>query len=154
MGKTKASKGKKPKRPKPKNGKEDPVLTAAATLGVEILTLDEAALLLRVSAEALKADAEKEKVPARLIGGEWRFIKHALYNWLMYPEIPGVSASDLKPVPSERILKSMPTARRKLADLPIPNITTDEQEAFRATLEASRDEVDRVTKSGKYAEGV
>lgn len=152
MGKTKPPKGKKPKRPKPKNGKAGPILTAAAELGVEILTLDEAASLLRVSADALKADAEKEKVPARLIGGEWRFMKHSLVNWLMYPEIPRVSMSDLKPVSSERILKSMPTARRKLTDMPFPEIPPEEYEAFRAALDASRDEVDRMTKSGKYAE--
>lgn len=140
MGKTKVAKGKKPKRPKSGEKQSDPILTAAAELGVEILTLDEAASLLRVSADALKADAEKEIVPARLIGGEWRFMKHALYNWLMYPQVPRVSISDLKPLPPERVLKSMPTARRKLVDLPYSDETPEEQEAYRKRMQDIRDE--------------
>ena len=155
MGKanTKNVEGKKPKRPKQGKGKADPILAAAARLGVEILTLDEAAALLRVSVEALKVDAENEKVPARLIGGEWRFVKQTLFDWLSNPQARRFKMSELQEVPPGRVMKSLPTgAGRKLADLPLPDIAPEEYEAFRATLAASRDEVDRITKSGKYAE--
>lgn len=130
MGKTKPPKGRGPKRPKGKNGQTRAVLPET---GFDILTLEEAAALLRVSAEALKADAERGDVPARRIGGEWRFARPTLWNWLASPPAP-------------------PSPRRKLVDLPVPDITPEEQEAFRAVLAASRDEVDRITKSGKYAE--
>ena len=50
----------------------------------EILTLPEAAAYLRVSEDALKAMANEDAVPAQKIGGEWRFLKQALNEWLRY----------------------------------------------------------------------
>jgi hypothetical protein len=130
MGKTKPPKGKGAKRPKGKNGRPQAVDPEP---GFDILTLEEAAALLRVSAEALRVDVERGSVPARLIGGEWRFARPTLWSW--------VTSTPVSPPP-----------RQKLVDLPVPDITPEEQEAFRAVLAANRDEVDRVTKSGKYAE--
>ncbi len=46
------------------------------------MTLAEAAEYLRVPAETLKALAEKDSIPARKIGSEWRFFKSALQEWL------------------------------------------------------------------------
>jgi excisionase family DNA binding protein len=54
--------------------------SAGSTDGV--LTLDEAAELLRVSLDALRARAEAGDVPGRLLGGEWRFRRDALLDWL------------------------------------------------------------------------
>lgn len=54
--------------------------TPAATDGV--LTLDEAAELLRVTPAALEAGAEAGDVPARRLGEEWRFRRDALLDWL------------------------------------------------------------------------
>ena len=50
-----------------------------------VLTLAEAAKLLRVSEEGLKLDAIAGRVPCRLIAGEWRFTKAALFEWLSVP---------------------------------------------------------------------
>lgn len=125
MGKSKSQKGKTGKRPKGSNGQVAPAF--------DILTLEEAATLLRVSVEGLKADAERGSVPGRLIGGEWRFARPTLWEWAKSPPVS-------------------PPPRRKLVDLPVPDMTAEEQESFRATLAASRDEIDRLTKSGKYAE--
>jgi hypothetical protein len=36
--------------------------------------------------------------------------------------------------------------------MPLPEIPPEEYEAFRTILDAGRDEVDRMTKSGEYAE--
>ena|SRR5271163_2838050 len=47
-----------------------------------ILTLTEAAVFLRVSDKALAAKATAGEVPARQIGGEWRFLRRALIDWL------------------------------------------------------------------------
>ena len=73
--KTAKSKGKKVKPSKAANG----VATAPT---FDILTLEEAAALLRVSADALRADAEKGTMPVRLIAGEWRFSPQAILTWL------------------------------------------------------------------------
>lgn len=47
-----------------------------------ILTLEEAAALLRVSAAALAEKAAVGDIPAQQIGGEWRFLQRALVEWL------------------------------------------------------------------------
>ncbi|HWV86266.1 MAG TPA: helix-turn-helix domain-containing protein [Capillimicrobium sp.] len=48
----------------------------------DVLTLEEAAELLRVTPEALAARAEAGEVPGRRIGDEWRFRREALLAWL------------------------------------------------------------------------
>ena len=48
----------------------------------DVLTLAEAAAYLRVSDEALLRTVGVGGVPGRLIGGEWRFLKAALQDWL------------------------------------------------------------------------
>jgi excisionase family DNA binding protein len=50
--------------------------------GEEVLTLAEAAAFLRVPEDALLALAAEDAIPARKIGGEWRFLKRALTDWL------------------------------------------------------------------------
>ena len=48
----------------------------------EVLTLEEAALLLRVDANELLKLATKGKLPAKRIGTQWRFHRLALLDWL------------------------------------------------------------------------
>ena len=48
----------------------------------DVLTLAEAATFLRVGADELKSAADAGRVPGRLIGTEWRFVKTALVEWL------------------------------------------------------------------------
>ena len=48
----------------------------------EILTLPEAASYLRVGEDVLRQLASEQKIPARKIGEEWRFLKSALQDWL------------------------------------------------------------------------
>ena len=47
-----------------------------------VLTLAEAAKFLRVSDQVLTDNAMAGAVPARQIGGEWRFLRQALVDWL------------------------------------------------------------------------
>lgn len=54
----------------------------------EVLTLDDAAQLLRVSPAALLERAENGDVPARRIGDEWRFSRAALLAWLGMASAP------------------------------------------------------------------
>jgi excisionase family DNA binding protein len=56
----------------------------------EILTLSEAAAYLRVPEKGLADLATAGNVPAREIGGEWRFSRRALADWLRFPSLqPG-----------------------------------------------------------------
>jgi excisionase family DNA binding protein len=48
----------------------------------EVLTLTEAAKLLRVTPKALTAELERGTVPGRRINGDWRFRRAALLDWL------------------------------------------------------------------------
>jgi excisionase family DNA binding protein len=47
-----------------------------------ILTLDEAAELLRLDGSVLHAAAESGQTPGRRIGDQWRFSRAALLDWL------------------------------------------------------------------------
>jgi excisionase family DNA binding protein len=51
----------------------------------EVLTLAEAAAHLRVPEAELADLADRNGVPARKVGSEWRFLKKALDDWLRYP---------------------------------------------------------------------
>jgi hypothetical protein len=59
-----------------------------------VLTLPEAASVLRVEEPALADLASQGLVPAQKIGGEWRFLKGALVQWLYY----GARYQELVPV--------------------------------------------------------
>ena len=47
-----------------------------------VLTIDEAADLLRVDAGVVQELADTGQVPGRKVGGEWRFAREALLTWL------------------------------------------------------------------------
>lgn len=70
----------------------------------EVLTVDQAALLLRVEPEALLELAKIEQVPGRRVGDSWRFSRAALLGWLAgYRQ--GLAASETK-LPSRIPLSS------------------------------------------------
>lgn len=48
----------------------------------EVLTLEEAAELLRLGPAAARAAAEAGEIPGRRIGGRWRFSRRRLVEWL------------------------------------------------------------------------
>jgi excisionase family DNA binding protein len=48
----------------------------------DVLTLEEAAELLRADAADVAALAERGKIPGRKLGGEWRFARLAILDWL------------------------------------------------------------------------
>jgi excisionase family DNA binding protein len=47
-----------------------------------VLTLEEAAALLKVSPDELRKAAAAGELPGRLLGAEWRFSRAALLGWL------------------------------------------------------------------------
>ena len=51
----------------------------------EVLNLEEAAAYLRVPGATVRRLAEREGLPGRRIGKEWRFLKAALDDWLRRP---------------------------------------------------------------------
>lgn len=48
----------------------------------EVLTLGEAATLLRLEEAVVRREAERGRLPGRLIGEHWRFSREALLAWL------------------------------------------------------------------------
>ena len=48
----------------------------------EVLTLDEAAALLKLPADVVRSRAEEGDLPGRLFGKEWRFARMAILAWL------------------------------------------------------------------------
>jgi excisionase family DNA binding protein len=51
---------------------------------VEVLTLPETAAYLRVPEEAVLELVAKDSLPGQQIGGEWRFLKRAVVDWLRF----------------------------------------------------------------------
>lgn len=54
-----------------------------------LLTAEEAAKYLRVHVKSLYRLAKKEKIPARKVGGQWRFHREALNEWLKISDVSG-----------------------------------------------------------------
>jgi excisionase family DNA binding protein len=50
----------------------------------EVLTLPEVAAYLRVSEDAVSEMVANDAFPAQKIGGEWRFLKRAVADWLRF----------------------------------------------------------------------
>ena len=50
----------------------------------DVLTPAEAAAYLRVSEDAVLKQANDGMIPAQRVGGEWRFLRKALSDWLQY----------------------------------------------------------------------
>lgn len=63
--------------------------------GDEVLTLEEAAALLRLPIEAVRARAIASDLPGRTFGDEWRFSRAALLAWLADGE-PAQHEPDLR----------------------------------------------------------
>ena len=57
-------------------------------LAPEVLTLEEAAAILRVTEEQLRTQAQAGGMPARCLNGQWRFARSALFQWLAGPTAP------------------------------------------------------------------
>ena len=55
---------------------------------LDVLTLEELAEYLKVSAAAAHRVIKEQKLPGRNIGGEWRFLRDAVANWLRCQEAP------------------------------------------------------------------
>ncbi len=62
------------------------IMESARSGGEEVLTLDEAAALLRLPADVVRARAAEGEMPGRSFGDEWRFSRPALLAWLTGPE--------------------------------------------------------------------
>ena len=55
---------------------------------LDVLTLEELAEYLKVSPAAARRVMKEQNLPGRNIGGEWRFLRDAVANWLRGQEAP------------------------------------------------------------------
>jgi excisionase family DNA binding protein len=62
----------------PARGRNDPE---------EVLTLEEAAELLRVTIDAVEEAVISAGLPGRRLGGAWRFSRAAILAWLAFPDL-------------------------------------------------------------------
>ncbi len=58
----------------------------------EVLTLSEAAAYIRTSEKTLGEMARQNRIPCQKVGREWRFLKHALEDWLKGAQSSGNSS--------------------------------------------------------------
>jgi excisionase family DNA binding protein len=104
--------------------------TPAAGSPLDVLTLSQAAEYLQLPEDAVRAVAEAGRLVGQNVGGEWRFVRDSILTWLRTPR---------QPAPNSRITP------------PVVQETPEEHEAFLASIQAYRDEIDRATGHGKYA---
>jgi excisionase family DNA binding protein len=71
-----------------KNGNVPATRVSNASDAGAVLTLTEAAAYLRVAETEVQRLVEMRALPGRRIGGEWRFLKAGLQDWLRAP-LPG-----------------------------------------------------------------
>ena len=65
------------------------VADAAGVRIEEVLTLEEAAALLKLAPELVRSHAEQGDLPGRRFGNDWRFARRAVLDWLAEGE-PGL----------------------------------------------------------------
>jgi excisionase family DNA binding protein len=70
------------------NGKVAATTPTAVMSPLDVLTLAEAAAYLRLTEEVVRAEAEGGRLPGRSLGGEWRFTRGAIADWLAAPPVP------------------------------------------------------------------
>jgi excisionase family DNA binding protein len=118
--------------PQAKKTRPKPVPQPAAAGGPpgEVLTLTEAAAYLRLPEKEVIAAATAQGLPGRLVGGEWRFLKTALQQWLSV---------------------SQPTAEmRKAAQMAAAGAFKDDPDLIRICEEAYRQRGRPITEDGSY----
>ncbi len=62
-----------------------PAGTAIGVAAGDVLTLPEAATYLRLGEDEVVRLVRFESLPGRQVGGEWRFLKSAIQDWLRTP---------------------------------------------------------------------
>src|SRR5260370_32303302 len=78
-----ATTGKVGKRPQ--NGSIPVPTSESLSESIDVLTLSEAATYLRAAEADVLRLANLQELPGRQIGGEWRFLKAGLQDWLRTP---------------------------------------------------------------------
>jgi excisionase family DNA binding protein len=68
-----------------------PITASTTTTTRDVLTANEAGLLLRVHAATVKRRAALGDVPGRKVGKSWRFSRQALLEWLGQKQADQVS---------------------------------------------------------------
>jgi excisionase family DNA binding protein len=109
----------------------------------EVLTLSEAAQLLRVGTDELEAFASRNEIPARRIGSRWRFNRDALMAWLNgdWHVITTVEPPDASPPPSPgRAQPTPPIATRPLPPREMKRVTGTGMKVAQAPTERKEDQ--------------
>jgi hypothetical protein len=95
---------------------------------LDVLTLAQTADYVQLSGDVIRSEAEAGRLVGQHVGGEWRFLRESIVQWLRTPR-----------------RQATPPKGSILSDE-----TPEEHDAFLANIRAHRDELDRATESGKY----
>jgi excisionase family DNA binding protein len=90
-------------------------LFAQSPAAPDVLDLNEAAALLRVTPEIVRGLAESHRIPTRRVGEEWRFWRSALLEWLKGDDPAAPVAAALR--------GAEPLGQRELADVTARGLT-------------------------------
>ncbi len=115
----------------------------------EILTVSQAAVFLQVDEGILRAETEAGRVPARQIAGDYRYSRRGILRWIRTGRIGADTAEGMHFL---AVSDLRTTAASRADGASIPAESLEEQEAFLEILRLQKDEIDRSTKSGRYAE--
>jgi excisionase family DNA binding protein len=66
----------------PQCGTKEGGIAVGSVRETEVLTVEEAAQLLRFAPYTIREKAREGQIPGRKIGGEWRFSRRRLLEWL------------------------------------------------------------------------
>ena len=107
---------------------------AEAVSQMEVLDLDEAAALLRITPEVVLKMAEAQRIPVRRVGDVWRFSRTALLEWLQGGQVTGTSRASPAPPELTRVAQAAPDAKPQASGLPPAQV--GERPAAMPTAEA------------------
>lgn len=104
----------------------------------EVLTLEEVARVLRVNPNSVAKLAREYRIPARLIGGHWRFSRTGIFDWLERRDTVTRSIAQLSQ-PAESRESPMPSPRldgttmRQPSELPLSKNTLPQSDLLNIT---------------------
>jgi len=89
---------------------------------MDVYTINQIAPILRLDTRSLQRMAEREEIPARRVGGEWRFTRSELIEWL---EARVSSTSEQELFELERTIERL-AANREVENIPVSDLLLPE----------------------------
>jgi excisionase family DNA binding protein len=100
------------------SAKSKPAVNGKATPSpLDVLTLEQTAAYLQVTAEVVLQEAEGGRLPGRKLGAEWRFSRLAITEWLGAPAEPKPKSSKERILALAGVWKDDPTVDAMIEEI-------------------------------------